>query len=167
MLLLDEPTNDLDTDTLASLEDLLDSWPGTMIVASHDRYLVERVTDTAYGMFGDGRLVHLPGGIDEYLARAGNPAAPPGELLTQGRAPAVSAGMSAAELRTARKDLSRLERQVSKLDERIVKINESLAVHGSDYDKIMELDAQLKTAQNERGQVEEAWLELAERVPEG
>ena len=65
----DEPTNDLDTDTLAALEDLLDSWPGTMIVASHDRYLVERVTDTAYGMFGDGRLVHLPGGVDEYLAR--------------------------------------------------------------------------------------------------
>jgi ABC transport system ATP-binding/permease protein len=167
VLLLDEPTNDLDTDTLASLEDLLDSWPGTMIVASHDRYLVERVTDTAYGMFGDGRLVHLPGGIDEYLARAGNPAAPPGELLTPGRAPAVSAGMSAAELRTARKDLSRLERQVGKLDERIVKINESLALHGSDYDKIMELDAQLKAVQAERAQVEEAWLELAERVPEG
>jgi len=166
VLLLDEPTNDLDTDTLASLEDLLDSWPGTMIVASHDRYLVERVTDTAYGMFGDGRLVHLPGGIDEYLARAGNPAAPPGELLTTGKAPSVAAGMSAAELRIARKDLSRLERQVAKLDERIFKINESLASHGSDYDKIMELDAQLKAVQEERGQVEEAWLELAERVPE-
>jgi septal ring factor EnvC (AmiA/AmiB activator) len=74
--------------------------------------------------------------------------------------------MSAAELRTARKDLSRLERQLAKLEERIVKINESLAAHGSDYDKIMELDAQLKAVQSERGQVEEAWLELAERVPE-
>jgi predicted nucleic acid-binding Zn-ribbon protein len=74
--------------------------------------------------------------------------------------------MSAAELRTARKDLSRLERQLAKLEERIVKINESLAAHGSDYDKIMELDAQLKAAQAERAQVEEAWLELAERVPE-
>jgi ATPase subunit of ABC transporter with duplicated ATPase domains len=71
VLLLDEPTNDLDTDTLAGLEDLLDSWPGTLVVASHDRYLIERVTDTVYGMFGDGRLVHLPHGIDEYLARAG------------------------------------------------------------------------------------------------
>ena len=70
VLLFDEPTNDLDTDTLAALEDLLDSWPGTIIVASHDRYLIERVTETAYGMFGDGRLVHLPGGVDEYLARA-------------------------------------------------------------------------------------------------
>jgi hypothetical protein len=138
-----------------------------MIVASHDRYLVERVTDTAYGMFGDGRLVHLPGGIDEYLARVGNPAAPPGELVTGGaRAAAAGPGMSAAELRTARKDLARLERQVVKLDDRIVKINEGLAAHGSDYDKIMELDAQLKAVQAERAQVEEAWLELAEQVPE-
>ncbi|GAA3335931.1 ABC-F family ATP-binding cassette domain-containing protein [Amorphoplanes nipponensis] len=166
VLLLDEPTNDLDTDTLASLEDLLDSWPGTMVVASHDRYLVERVTDTAYGMFGDGRLVHLPGGIDEYLARAGNPAAPPGELTTGGGGKAPATGMSAAELRAARKDLSRLERQVAKLDERILRINESLAAHGNDYDKLMELDAQLKAVQEERGQVEEAWLELAEQVPE-
>jgi len=163
VLLLDEPTNDLDTDTLASLEDLLDSWPGTMIVASHDRYLVERVTDTAYGMFGDGRLVHLPGGVDEYLARATVPAASP--AADKVAAPAAAA-MSASDVRTARKDLARLERQLTKLEERIVEINESLARHGSDYDKIMELDARLKAAQGERGQVEEAWLELAERVPE-
>ena len=165
VLLLDEPTNDLDTDTLASLEDLLDSWPGTMVVASHDRYLVERVTDTAYGMFGDGKLVHLPGGIDEYLSRVADPAVVPTAPSSNSPAPATSA-MSAADLRTARKDLARLERQLAKLDERVVKINESLAAHGSDYDKIMELDAQLKAVQAERGQVEEAWLELAERVPE-
>jgi len=165
VLLLDEPTNDLDTDTLASLEDLLDSWPGTMVVASHDRYLVERVTDTAYGMFGDGKLVHLPGGIDEYLSRVADPAVVPTAPSSNSPAPASSA-MSAAGLRTARKDLARLERQLAKLDERVVKINESLAAHGSDYDKIMELDAQLKAVQAERGQVEEAWLELAERVPE-
>src|SRR5690349_3016159 len=166
VLLLDEPTNDLDTDTLAALEDLLDSWPGTMIVASHDRYLVERVTDTAYGMFGDGRLVHLPGGIDEYLARA---AARPGSGVAPAAAPAPGIPqdtLSAGELRQARKDLTRLERQLAKLEERIVKINEKLAEHGSDYDKIMELDAQLKAVQQERAEVEEAWLELAERVPE-
>jgi ATPase subunit of ABC transporter with duplicated ATPase domains len=166
VLLLDEPTNDLDTDTLASLEDLLDSWPGTMIVASHDRYLVERVTDTAYGMFGDGRLVHLPGGIDEYLARAGNPAAPPASRAAGRDGAPEPSGMSAAELRTARKDLARLERQVAKADARILELNEKLAVHGSDYDKIMELDAQLKAVQAERAVLEEAWLELAERVPE-
>jgi chromosome segregation ATPase len=87
-------------------------------------------------------------------------------MTTGAKASAPSSGMSAAELRTARKDLSRLERQVTKLDERIIKINESLATHGSDYDKIMELDAQLKAVQAERAQVEEAWLELAEQVPE-
>jgi ATPase subunit of ABC transporter with duplicated ATPase domains/uncharacterized protein (UPF0335 family) len=164
VLLLDEPTNDLDTDTLAALEDLLDSWPGTMIVASHDRYLVERVTDTAYGMFGDGRLVHLPGGVDEYLVRtAGRPAT--GVPETQAQQPTAESGMSAGELRQARKDLSRLERQLAKLEERVVRINEQLASHGSDYDKIIELDAQLKAVQEERAQVEEAWLELAEQVP--
>src|SRR3954447_15891837 len=125
VLLLDEPTNDLDIDTLAALEDLLDSWPGTMIVASHDRYLVERVTDTAYGMFGDGRLVHLPGGVDEYLTRAaarlttGVP-----ETRSQVQATASGTGLSAGEVRQARKDLSRLERQLAKLEERILKINE-------------------------------------------
>jgi septal ring factor EnvC (AmiA/AmiB activator) len=80
--------------------------------------------------------------------------------------PSRDDGMSAAELRSARKDLARLERQLAKLEERIVALNESLAEHGSDYDKIMELDARLKAAQTERAQVEEAWLELAERVPE-
>jgi ABC transport system ATP-binding/permease protein len=160
VLLLDEPTNDLDTDTLAALEDLLDTWPGTMIVASHDRYLVERVTETAYGMFGDGRLVHLPGGVDEYLA-TGQPE------LTDGTQPVKikSPGWSAGDLRAAKKELSRLERQLAKLEDRILKINESLAVHGSDYDKIVELDAQLKAVQEERARTEEAWLELAERVP--
>jgi ATPase subunit of ABC transporter with duplicated ATPase domains len=167
VLLLDEPTNDLDTDTLASLEDLLDSWPGTMIVASHDRYLVERVTDVVYGMFGDGKLVHLPGGIDEYLARtAGGP-------LNQGTATASGGedtgparpGMSAAEERTARKELGKLERQLSRLDTREKQLNESLAAHGSDYDKLVGFEAELKTVQAERAQVEEAWLELAESLP--
>ena len=166
VLLLDEPTNDLDTDTLAALEDLLDSWPGTMIVASHDRYLVERVTETAYGFFGDGRLVHLPGGVDEFLARVQTPT---GEMpeTAPGVARAGTPGMSAAEARAAKKDLTRLERQIAKLDEREAKINEGLAEHGHDYDRVVELDTQLKTVQAEREQAEEAWLELAERVPEG
>ncbi|MFC7527991.1 ABC-F family ATP-binding cassette domain-containing protein [Actinoplanes sp. GCM10030250] len=165
VLLLDEPTNDLDTDTLASLEDLLDSWPGTMVVASHDRYLVERVTDTAYGMFGDGRLVHLPGGIDEYLARVADPSAPVVPETVAGEAPQSAPGLSSGELRQARKDLARLERQMDKLSEKEAKINEGLAEHGSDYDKIVELEAQLKAVQVERAQVEETWLELAEQVP--
>ena len=127
VLLLDEPTNDLDTDTLAALEDLLDTWPGTMVIASHDRYLVERVTDHVYGMFGDGRLVHLPGGVDEYLARAALRGAPGESAVT----PATSAvaverpsgartrgsesGPTAAESRTARKEVARLERTLDRL----------------------------------------------------
>jgi ATP-binding cassette subfamily F protein uup len=167
VLLLDEPTNDLDTDTLASLEDLLDSWPGTMIVASHDRYLVERVTDVVYGMFGDGRLVHLPGGVDEYLARTASAAPNMGggiaasDGVTVDRGP----GMTAAEERVARKELGKLERQLTRLDQREKQLNESLATHGSDYDKIVELDAELKTVQAERAQVEQAWFELADRLP--
>jgi ABC transport system ATP-binding/permease protein len=163
VLLLDEPTNDLDTDTLAALEDLLDSWPGTMIVASHDRYLVERVTDTAYGMFGDGRLTHLPGGVEEYLARVVDP-----DAVAPTAAPkADRTGMSAGDLRAARKELSRLERQVGKLEDREARLNESLAEHGSDYEQIVELEAQLKAVQDERAQAEQAWLELADRIPQG
>jgi ATP-binding cassette subfamily F protein uup len=173
VLLFDEPTNDLDTDTLAALEDLLDSWPGTVIVASHDRYLIERVTDVVYGMFGDGRLVHLPGGVDEYLSRA---ATTPQDLREQGRTPRVvepspaespdgkDPGLSAAEARVARKELGRLERQIGKLEQREAALHTELAGHATDYAKVAELDGQLKALRAEREQVEEAWLALAERV---
>ncbi|MDO3701319.1 ABC-F family ATP-binding cassette domain-containing protein [Micromonospora sp. C28SCA-DRY-2] len=165
VLLFDEPTNDLDTDTLAALEDLLDSWPGTIVVASHDRYLIERVTDTAYGMFGDGRLVHLPGGVDEYLARAAGRAAPAEALTpTQPKAPAA-AGMSAAEARQARKELARLERQVAKLEQKETALLDQLAAHATDYAKVAELDAQLKELRGERERTEEAWLTLADEIP--
>ncbi|WP_433347133.1 ABC-F family ATP-binding cassette domain-containing protein [Micromonospora sp. CA-111912] len=167
VLLFDEPTNDLDTDTLAALEDLLDSWPGTVIVASHDRYLIERVTESAYGMFGDGRLVHLPGGVDEYLARAANQplAVVAGEsTATVGATPAAG-GMSAAEARQAKKDLTRLERQIGKLDQREAALLDQLAANATDYAKVAELDAQLKDLRAEREQVEETWLALAEQVP--
>ncbi|HWS34794.1 MAG TPA: ATP-binding cassette domain-containing protein, partial [Actinoplanes sp.] len=167
VLLLDEPTNDLDTDTLASLEDLLDSWPGTMVVASHDRYLVERVTDKVFGMFGDGRMVHLPGGIDEYLDRVATPGSPavPARGGQSSSAPAA-AGLSSGELRQAKKDLAKLERQMSKLTQQEAKINESLAAHGSDYGKIVELESQLKAVKQEISEIEESWLLLAEQVSE-
>ncbi|GAA5193138.1 ABC-F family ATP-binding cassette domain-containing protein [Rugosimonospora acidiphila] len=199
VLLFDEPTNDLDTDTLASLEDLLDSWPGTLIVASHDRYLVERVTDTVYALFGDGRLTHLPGGVDEYLARIeGEPARPGAAAPTsttrngatrggasgagasgagasgQGAAtaPAVTPGadapgLSAAELRSGRKELARLERLVGRLEEREAALHERLAEHATDYEKVTELDAQLREVRAERAQTEEEWLALAERMGDG
>jgi ABC transport system ATP-binding/permease protein len=179
VLLFDEPTNDLDTDTLAALEDLLDSWPGTVIVASHDRYLVERVTDTAYALFGDGRLTHVPGGVDEYLARVAAPAdaaATPAAAPATNRAAATAAatpaapapsGLSAADLRAGRKELSRLERQVDRLTEREAALHERLAEHATDYEKVASLDAELRAVAADRGRTEEEWLALAERLGEG
>ncbi|HYN92476.1 MAG TPA: ABC-F family ATP-binding cassette domain-containing protein [Pilimelia sp.] len=174
VLLLDEPTNDLDTDTLAGLEDLLDSWPGTIVVASHDRYLVERVTDTVYGMFGDGRLIHLPGGVDEYLARTAAAAdvpvtaqRSPGAAATDG-ARAEKTGeprVRAGDERANRKDLARLERQVGKLEQREAKLHEEMAQNATDYTRIAELDTVLRAVRAEREQAEEEWLELAERMP--
>ena len=168
VLLLDEPTNDLDTDTLASLEDLLDSWPGTIVVASHDRYLVERVTDDVYGMFGDGRLVHLPGGIDEYLVRVGEPDKP--TMSVPAAKPRGDSGdglLSAAEVRVARKELARLERQVGKLEKQEDALHGELAAHATDYAKVADLDARLKAVSAERARTEEEWLALAEQVDSG
>ena len=121
VLLLDEPTNDLDVDTLQRLEDLLDGWPGTLVVVSHDRYLIERACDSVYALFGDGRLVHVPGGIDEYLARrAGGVAASmrsASAKSTAARSTAAAAKPSsgAAEHREARKAAQRLERRMEVL----------------------------------------------------
>ncbi|MFF0172778.1 ABC-F family ATP-binding cassette domain-containing protein [Micromonospora profundi] len=168
VLLFDEPTNDLDTDTLAALEDLLDSWPGTIVVASHDRYLIERVTETAFGMFGDGRLVHLPGGIDEYLARTAERAGAPRAAATSTTASVgpSAGGMSAAEVRQARKELTRLERQLGKLDQRETTLLDQLATDATDYAKVAELDTQLKDLRAERERIEETWMTLAEDLPE-
>ena len=162
VLLLDEPTNDFDIDTLAALEDLLDTWPGTVIVASHDRYLVERVCDRVVGMFGDGRLRDLPGGIDEYLARQAALTTQPSTVdPTRSTTPS-----GAAELRAARKELARLDRQLAKLAQRELSLHERLASHATDYEKVSALDAELRELRTERSAAEDAWLTLAERVPE-
>jgi ATPase subunit of ABC transporter with duplicated ATPase domains len=161
VLLLDEPTNDLDTDTLASLEDLLDTWPATLIVASHDRYLVERVCDTVFALYGDGRLTHLPGGVDEYLSSLdGTPSLAP---AAPSSSPAPDA-RAAVDTRAARKELARLERQVSKLEDKAVQLHEQLATHATDYEKVTALDADLRAVTAELADAEHAWLELAERV---
>ncbi|BCB85331.1 ABC transporter ATP-binding protein [Phytohabitans suffuscus] len=163
VLLLDEPTNDLDTDTLASLEDLLDSWPGTLVVASHDRYLVERVTDSVYALMGDGTLRHMVGGVEEYLASvAGSPPAPE----TPRTAAPTTDRPSAGEVRAARKELARLERAVAKLEQREAALHDEMARNATDYARIADLDAQLKAVQAERAEAEEAWLALADEVPD-
>lgn len=166
VLLLDEPTNDLDIDTLQQLERLLDSWPGTLVVVSHDRYLVERVCDTVVALFGDGRITHLPGGIDEYLARrdatlAG--AVQPSAGGTSGAARAAAA-TNAAELRTARKDVVRIERQLDKLAERQATLQRAMLDAGADVDKLVRLDAELRSVLAEKDELELAWLTAAEAV---
>jgi len=163
VLLLDEPTNDLDIDTLQQLEDLLDSWPGSLVVVSHDRYLVERVCDTVVALLGDGGVTQLVGGIEEYLTRRDSVSV----RDTGGEPPApVSApepsGPSQAQLRAARKELARLERQLGQLAERRSGINERLAAAGSDVDLMVRLDAELRDLATEQEAVEERWLELAD-----
>ena len=158
LLLLDEPTNDLDTDTLAALEDLLDGWAGTLVVVSHDRYLLERVCDTTVALLGDGSLAALSGGVDEYLAR---------------RAATVDAAVQAAaadrrekrgDTRAARKELTRLERRIETLTKREAQLHDELATHATDYDRVATLDAQLRDVVAEREAAEEAWLVLADEA---
>jgi ATPase subunit of ABC transporter with duplicated ATPase domains len=162
VLLLDEPTNDLDTDTLAELEDLLDSWPGTLIVASHDRYLVERVCDTVFALLGDGAVTHLPGGIEQYLTLLPEPGDSDQTPVTATPAGKPErTGPSAAEVRAGRKELARLERLVARLETKESDLHTQLAEHATDYAKVTELDAQLAQLRSERAAAEEEWLTLA------
>ena len=165
VLLLDEPTNDLDIDTLQRLEDLLDGWPGTLVVVSHDRYLIERACDIVVALFGDGRITHLPGGIEEYLARRSalpseGPAAGPPDTQT-GRATPTSS----ADRRDAQKEARRLERRLELLSTREGELHTALAEAATDGPRLLELDAELRALVAERARVEEEWLlnaELAE-----
>jgi ATP-binding cassette subfamily F protein uup len=155
VLLLDEPTNDLDIDTLTALEDLLDSWPGTVIVVSHDRYLVERVCDTVVALLGDGKVSGLPGGVADYLRRrqavaAVAPVAAPPARDRRG------------DSRQARKELVRLERLVARLEARERELHARMAEVASDFELVSGLDAELRQVTAERESAEEAWLETAE-----
>lgn len=159
VLLLDEPTNDLDIDTLTVIEDYLDSWPGTLVVASHDRYFMERVCDVQYALRSDGSCVLLPGGVDQYLAeRAGEqderPAAQPAQ-------PKVS---DAARSRAARKELARLESQLDKTARTIDRLHLRMAESASDYTRLAELQVELDAAEARQVELEEAWLLAAEDV---
>jgi ABC transport system ATP-binding/permease protein len=160
VLLLDEPTNDVDTDMLTATEDLLDSWPGTLIVVSHDRYLLERVTDQQYAIL-DGRLRHLPGGIDEYLRLASSPptaAEPrPRTLVAQPQA------MSGAQRRAAEKELAAADRQLARLTDRIAAKHTELAEHDqSDHFALTRLTRELRDLEDEVAATEARWLELSE-----
>jgi ATP-binding cassette subfamily F protein uup len=171
VLLLDEPTNDLDIDTLRVLEDFLDSWPGTLVVVSHDRYFLERVTDTTRALMGDGQVSLLPGGVDEYLRRhvtSGAPppaetslSAPPEAVTGQlGREPRAKAG--SAEERTARKALARLDRQLERIAAQEAAVNAEMAASAGDHEALARLSLRLRELAEEKEALELEWLEAAE-----
>jgi ATP-binding cassette subfamily F protein uup len=165
VLLLDEPTNDLDIETLTELEDLLDGWPGSMTVVSHDRYFLERVTDHVIALLGDGRLSFLAGGVSEYLDRVRGtrevslPAIAPAGPAAAG--PAPGGGLGVAGERAARKELQRLERQIERLSGQEAQLGEHMAQYASDYEKLTEMGAELRSVEAEKAALEERWLTVA------
>lgn len=158
VLFLDEPTNDLDIETLTQLEDLLDGWPGSMVVISHDRYFLERTTDRVFALLGDATLRMLPRGIDEYLdrRRAAVEAAAP--------APAPAKPKGGGDSRAAKKELQRVERQLDKIGEKESKLHNAIAENATDFEKVAELDLELRSLAAEREELEMRWLELADAV---
>ena len=165
VLLLDEPTNDLDIDTLTVVEDYLDTWPGTLIVVSHDRYFLERVCDVVYALLGDGRCVLLPGGVDAYLEhrRGVTQAARESSRSAPGASRTASV---AAEERRAKKELTRLESQLHRVAGRIEKVHADMAAQASDYARLAALQEQVDALSDERDELELAWLEAAEALEE-
>ncbi|GHC64304.1 ABC-F family ATP-binding cassette domain-containing protein [Streptomyces cinnamoneus] len=161
VLFLDEPTNDLDIETLTQLEDLLDGWPGSMVVISHDRYFVERTTDRVFALLGDRALRMLPRGLDEYLERrqrvieAAAPAAP-------AAAPAAAKAKPAADARAAKKELQKIERRLDRISEQEAKLHARIAEQATDFEAVAKLDAELRELAAEREELEMRWLELAE-----
>ena len=161
VLILDEPTNDLDTDMLAAIEDLLDSWPGTLLVVSHDRYLIERVTDHQFAVL-DGRLRHLPGGVEEYLRlRAGEQESRWAQRRAERSiaAPDPTPSDSAQERRD-RKEVARLERQIEKLSAREAELEKKMVEAATDPESLIPLDAELREVVAKRERAEDAWLAL-------
>ena len=179
VLLLDEPTNDLDIDTLQELENLLDSWPGTLVVISHDRYLIERIADVTYALFGDGKLTNLPGGIEQYLQRREGMGAQSG-VLDLGAADGKKDGKKAQETSTSEKALSpqqwrevskkmsALERKIEKLDAQAEALEaEITAMSGEadpDFEAIGVKSGELSQLRDQREELEMEWLELGEQL---
>ena len=160
VLILDEPTNDLDTDMLAAMEDLLDTWPGTMIVVSHDRYLLERVTDQQYAILGDGKVRHLTRGIDQFLElrKAMKPS-------TESVKVAAVSGLSGAERRNLEKELGRLDRAIKKGKLELEALNLQFAqADQSNYELLGELSSKQSKLAGEIAINEDLWLETSTKL---
>lgn len=181
VLLLDEPTNDLDIDTLQELESLLDSWPGTLVVISHDRYLIERIADSTFALLGDGKLTDLPGGIEQYLslraaAKSSSRAGADVTALRRGGAESQDqksattsdqkspSKKSAAEARTIEKEMKALERKMAKLEQFELTLEADMVAAANDVDKLAELAAMLEETRSEREELELQWMQLGEEL---
>jgi ATP-binding cassette subfamily F protein uup len=170
VLVLDEPSNDLDTEMLAVMEDLLDSWPGTLLVASHDRYLIERVTDQQYAVI-DGGLRHLPGGVEEYLALRRDRKEPSGRPPRAFQQTPASSGRGAtrkqdvATQRAAMKELAAIERRLAKIPVEIDEVNVRIAEHDQrDYMGVAAHMEALNSLESKLSHLETRWLELTEQL---
>ena len=166
MLLLDEPTNDLDIETLNVLEDFLDGWPGTLVVVSHDRYFLERVTDSTWALLGDGQVSMLPRGVEEYLERReASLAAATAEARGSDSAGAVQArgsDSSPAQQREARKTVARVEKQLARLTERESALHAEMVEHAADYERLAAVDVRLREVAAEKAVLEDEWLTAAD-----
>ena len=155
VVLLDEPTNDFDIETLTELEDLLDSYGGSLIVISHDRYFLERVCDRFYGLLGDEVLRDLPRGVDQYLEQRADAVS-----SRSGTAQKQSSGSSAAEQRQLKKDLARLDKQIVKGKERIAELLAEQECESANHQRLIELASELTSAESELASREEEWLQV-------
>ncbi|HEY9496526.1 MAG TPA: ABC-F family ATP-binding cassette domain-containing protein [Intrasporangium sp.] len=174
VLILDEPTNDLDIETLTSLEDVLDGWAGTLVIVSHDRYLLERACDHQLALLGDGRLRDLPGGVDEYLRlRAAQQHTKPSRMLLSqpsgipdlgNGAGSGTPSASAAELREARKAMARIEKQLTRVADREARLHGEMAAAATDPAALADLNARLEEVVAEKEELELEWLEAAEVI---
>ncbi len=168
VLLLDEPTNDLDIDTLTALEDLLDGWPGTLVVVSHDRYFIERTTDNVFALASGGGIRHVPGGIEQYLGelagRSGSSSNGHGASGAPGAPPAPRAPGSGGQQRAARKEIQRLERDIERVGVREAELQGQMADAASDHLRLAELTAELTATGAAREALEERWLEASEAL---
>ena len=176
VLLLDEPTNDLDTDTLAAVEDILDSFPGTLVVVSHDRYLLERVTDHQVALLGDGSVRDLPGGVEQYLrlrreaagpARGAAASASSSTTSIAGGARAERGATSGAKRHEARKALARIERRMERSSQVVAALHvrmEEISADPARVGELAELGRELVAAQAAHAELEEQWLEAAEAL---
>jgi ATP-binding cassette subfamily F protein uup len=164
VLLLDEPTNDLDIDTLNVVEDFLDGWPGTLVVVSHDRYFLERVTDSVWALMGDGVISMLPGGVEQYLQHRRDGARVPPEAAETARMSADTPGkakVGGAEERAARKNVARIDRRLGRIAVREAELNAEMADAAADHERLAALSRELRELAEEKETLELEWLDSA------